>query len=564
MFRRLLAALVLSLAILPAVSVRAQSASSEEGPWVVRAYYSDRAMIRKLAAWRAPWSLNRKDGYAIVNVDNAQEFEFLESLGFRVVIDAELTQKYYRAPKALLAPPAAGGIPGFSCYRTVEETHSALRRLRNLHPKLASRVRIGESWERTQNQTDGYALWVLKLTNKDISGPKPKVFIMSSLHAREYTPAELCLRFAEHLLSNYGVNADVTWLLDYHEIHLLLQANPDGRKKAEAGLLWRKNTDNEFCANTNNRGVDLNRNFAYHWNSCEDCSSGDPCSTVYRGPSKVSEPETGSIQAYLRSIFPDQRQDHASSPAPETATGVYLDVHSYASVVSWPWGFTLDPAPNGLALQTLGRKLAYFNGYFPEQDSEMYPTDGGSDDFAYGKLGVAAFTLELGTEFGSTTDTFFQDCASFEDTIVPANIPALLYAAKISRTPYITPGGPDATGLRVSRAGGAFTLRATIDATRYNNSNGAQPLEAVAGADLYIDVPPWAPSASPIALSAVDGEFSDVAEDALAVLGFDQIGPGRHILFVQGYNKSGVRGAVSAVFLRKEPALDFLAPLLRD
>ena len=62
------------------------------------------------------------------------------------------------------------------------------------------------------------------------------MFITGSIHAREYAPAELVTRFAEYLVDGYGVDADATWMVDYHEIHLMLMANPDARKKAEAGL----------------------------------------------------------------------------------------------------------------------------------------------------------------------------------------------------------------------------------------------------------------------------------------------------------------------------------------
>ena len=88
-----------------------------------------------------------------------------------------------------------------------------------------------------------------------------QVYIEGSLHAREYTTAELGIRMAEHLVTQYGLDADVTWLLDHHEIHFNLQANPDGRKRAETGLSWRKNANNDHCSNSNSRGIDLNRNF---------------------------------------------------------------------------------------------------------------------------------------------------------------------------------------------------------------------------------------------------------------------------------------------------------------
>ena len=288
-------------------------------------------------------------------------------------------------------------------------------------------------------------MMVLVLTNPAVPGPKPKLFITASIHGREYAPAELVTRFGEYLVDNYGVDADATTLLDYHEIHLMLQANPDGRKEAEAGTLWRKNTNQNYCGVTSgSRGADLNRNFAFQWGQWNG-SSGAQCAETYRGPSPASEPETQAIQNYMAAIFPDQRDDVLTSAAPAEATGVYIDVHSFASLVLWPWGFNDTVAPNGPALQTMGRKMAYFNDYTPQQSVALYPTDGSTEDFAYGELGLASFTFELGT-------AFFQDCTTFESTVYPANLNVLVYAAKAARTPYQTPAGPDALDLTLSPA----------------------------------------------------------------------------------------------------------------
>ena len=121
------------------------------------------------------------------------------------------------------------------------------------------------------------------LTNRSIPGPKPRLAVMAAIHAREYTTAELATRFAEHLVAQYGVDADITWLLDYTEFHLIPIANPDGRKWAEAGYSWRKNThDSMTCGYPGeeglnvNEGVDLNRNSSFKWNGCTTygCSSG--------------------------------------------------------------------------------------------------------------------------------------------------------------------------------------------------------------------------------------------------------------------------------------------------
>ena len=112
----------------------------------------------------------------------------------------------------------------------------------------------------------------------------------SAIHAREYTTAPLVLEFARWLVNGYGTNADATWILDHHEVHLMLHANPDGRKQAETGLSWRKNANNAYCANTNTRGADLNRNFSFSWNSTAgQGSSGNACDLTYRGPAAGSD-----------------------------------------------------------------------------------------------------------------------------------------------------------------------------------------------------------------------------------------------------------------------------------
>ncbi|MCK7513506.1 MAG: hypothetical protein MZV70_62120 [Desulfobacterales bacterium] len=46
-----------------------------------------------------------------------------------------------------------------------------------------------------------------------------------------------------------------------------------------------------------------------------------------------------------------------------------------------------------------GRKLAYFNSYVPQQAYNLYATDGSTDDWVYGWLGIAAYTFEMGTAF---------------------------------------------------------------------------------------------------------------------------------------------------------------------
>lgn len=352
------------------------------------------------------------------------------------------------------------------------------------------------------------------------------------------------MRFAEYLIDKYEVDADAHWLLNHHEIHLLLHANPDGRKRAETDLSWRKNTDNNYCSNSSSRGSDLNRNFDFLW-ACRGGSSGSQCDLTYRGANAASEPETQAIQNYILSQFQDQRPSDLTLPAPNDATAIFFDVHSYSELILWPWGHTSSVAPNGPALRTFGRKLAFFNDYRPQQSSELYATDGTSDDYAYGELGIVGLTFELGT-------SFFQSCATFENTILPDNLNALLYAAKVARTPYLTPAGPDVHGIQLAETpvapGELLSLQAQTTDERFNQTNGTEPTQNIMATRALVDTPPWEAGAVAIPLSAQDGSFNsgnEVVEGHLATTGLDN---GRHILFLQAQDSDSNWGAVSAAF----------------
>jgi hypothetical protein len=372
-----------------------------DGPVLVRVYYGqDRDLYAGVLISFDVLETDYEREYHVV-LATPEDLARLEAAGVRVETDPDRTLDQYSQPRE--APlEQTEAIPGYPCYRTVEETFATAQSIAATYPNLATWTDVGDSWEKTAGQ-GGYDMMVLKLTNSAVPGPKPKLFVTSAIHAREYATAELVTRFAEVLVNNYGTDPDATWLIDHHEIHLMLHTNPDGRKKAETGLSWRKNTNQNYCSPTSNyRGADLNRNFEFHWGCCGG-SSGSECDTLYRGPSPASEPETQAVQNYGRAEFPDQRGPNESDPAPDDATGVYLDIHASGKLLLWPWGHTPDPSPNATQLQTMGRKLAYWNDHEPKQGYGLYPTDGTTKDFGYGEMGLASFVYELGTQF-------FQGC----------------------------------------------------------------------------------------------------------------------------------------------------------
>lgn len=559
--RRALLASVFAIAA--SIAAADESLSLE---WAVDAHYADAQALARAAAHFQHVRVDRKHQRLSVITD-AAGMDLLRSEGLEVSIDhvasAQLHQALARAAAArrsgVVEYGSSGypGIPGYACYRTVEGTYQTMDDLVAAHPGIVEIDAIGPSWKKTQNAAQGYEMRALRITNLATAATdpdRPKLVAFSSIHAREYAPAELMTRFAEWLVAGYGVDPEATWLVDHNDFRLILQANPDGRKKAEGGILWRKNIDNidGACGSSNFVGIDLNRNFPFHWNITNGGgSSGSTCDETYRGPLRQSEPETENLVGYVAGtcndagecsggVFADRRSGSMAgtagsddgNAAPDDTRGIFFDMHSYSDLVLWSWGDTSTAAPNGTQLRTLGRRMAWFNDYTPQQADELYATDGTTDDTIYGLLGVPAYTFEL-------DDTFFQQCASFENTTLQKNIDALRYSARSLHAPYRLPAGPDtlavdANGADLVVTGTPVDITAQLDSSRFNQSNGTETVRPIAGANAYVDQLPWDAGATPIAMNAADGAFNSNSEMANASLSTTGWSNGRHRVMVQG------------------------------
>jgi carboxypeptidase T len=538
------AALALSPVAPTASSQEAAPSASRPAAILARVSFQDRADLNRLAeTFDLSAAVDLKKG-TVEAVLTPEEFDALVKAGRRVEVLEEQTR--------LLNAPRDGmhilaGIPGYSCYRTVDETYAAMANLATNYPNLAAWNDIGDSWDKlTAGGKPGDDIRVLVLTNKARTGTKPRFFLMGGIHAREYTTAEMATRFAEQMVSRYGTDADATWLLDYYELHVVVQSNPDGRRIAETGLSKRKNMNTSLgSCSTTTYGVDLNRNSSFDWGG--PGASTSACSETYRGRAAASEPETQALENYIRAIFPDQRGTSLSSPAPVDATGVMVSLHSYGGYVLYPWGIGTSSSPNATQLRTLGRKFNYFNGYEACQSSLcLYDAAGATDDFAYGTLGVAAYTFEMG-------NAFFESCSSFENTIYPKNLSALTYAFKAARRPYQTPSGPDSLSLTLSAstvtAGTSVTLTAQANDTRYGTNGGTEASQAIAAARFTIDNPSWVSGTAAYTLSPADGTFNSTIESVRGTVFTTGLAPGRHTLFVESQDTAGNWGAPTAIFL---------------
>jgi len=546
-----LSSIALSGTVPPSAIPATRQLPSGHGPWMVRAYYTNDQSLTNLLERAAPSRVDRKAGVLIVEVANRAEYQRLLDDGFAVAIDPKLTEEAYAEVERL--PGQVSSIPGFLCYRTVEESFASMQAVVAAHPQIAEIVDIGDSWKKRQTPSLGYDLNVLRLTNRAIPGPKPVHYMQGALHAREYATAETVLRYGEWLAGQYGTNPDVTWVLDHHEVLILVHANPDGRKIAEvsATRMQRKNRNENFCATGGTSlGVDNNRNFPFDWGGAG--SSGTACGETFRGPSAASEFESQAIIDYLRLVFPDQRAENPgvdlTTPISADASGIYMDVHSNAGTTWWPWGNVNGVlAPNAIALQTLGRKLSFYNGLTPEQSNAGGAIGGATDDFAYGTLGVAAFTVEMdGT-------SFFPTCAIYESDLALPTMDGFFAASKLARAPYRLAAGPELINIAAMpasvAASGSFTVVARADDTRFRNEVGTEPSQVVLSVAIY-STPPWVAGATPLAaMQPTDGSFNTSAENVTVQLAASSFGPGLHLVYLQATDALGNKGAVSAVFV---------------
>ncbi len=448
----------------------------------------------------------------------------------------------------IVQPRAIFENTDLSCYRTVDEIYALAEDWEAEKPGFVEWVDIGDSWEKTQGSDTGYDIKVLVLTNEEITEEKPVLFLMSGLHARELAPVELNLRFAEYLLENYEKDADVTWLLDYREIHLLFVANPDGRIIAEDQAAsgtdplnaWYTNTNTSACAIGDERyGVDLNRNFPVAW---ED-GSNVPCEEFYRGTSANSEPETQAIINYLDTLFSDEEVKVKS---------LFINLRSYGNQIFWPYGYIPDSPPDESALINLGHRFAFYNQYTPVQLGDFSTSVSGAvDDYVYETLDIATFTFNIGAyEEGG----FFTFCNYFEDYILSDNLEALIYAAKVADAPYETPFGPDITDLNVNLI--KVNEETSFQVTAYVTDSQYYPF-GMEVQNIYlvrysIDTPPWELTGSIDIEQPKDGDYDSPNEEIEISFASDHLDYGRHILYMQGQDLTGQWGPVSAVYFAYE------------
>lgn len=112
----------------------------------------------------------------------------------------------------------------FDSYYTLNEVNEALKSLHEGYPKLTELDLVGTSEENRE-------IWALTINNPKTGEElqKPGVYVDGNIHGNELQAAEVCLYFAQELLSNYGKNDKLTKLTDRNAYYIVPVVNVDGR-----------------------------------------------------------------------------------------------------------------------------------------------------------------------------------------------------------------------------------------------------------------------------------------------------------------------------------------------
>ncbi len=351
--------------------------------------------------------------------------------------------------------------PADSAYHDYNEMVAELQQAEADHGAIFDLFSIGTSYE-------GRTIWAGKISdNVGTDEPEPEVLFTHHQHAREHLTVEMALYTLKMLTDEYGVDSQVTDIVDNREIWMVFDVNPDGGEYDIATgsyRSWRKNRQPN--SGSSYVGTDLNRNWGYRWGCCGG-SSGSTSSETYRGPSAFSAPETQVVRNFVNSRVINGKQQIT----------VAIDFHTYSELILWPMGYTTTNIPPDMTtddwntMVAMGQAMASTNGYTPQQSSDLYITDGTINDWLYAQHGILNYTFEMYPE------TAGQGGFYPPDEVIPAetsrNRDAVLYLLEQAACPYGVIGKSNEYCVATSTGFRSATAQAAVTSSSGDN-NGFQ------------------------------------------------------------------------------------------
>ncbi|CAH2089476.1 unnamed protein product [Euphydryas editha] len=300
-------------------------------------------------------------------------------------LDYEVQPNYGRTFENIERTPKRRVLRGFSFYEyhSFPAIQEYIDSLAKRHPDLVTLQNLGTSYQ-------GRRMKLVKISSDPLAG-NPIIFVDAGIHAREWVAPAMALYLIHRLVNDPDARKE----LDGVDWYILPVVNPDGyeyTRSNRANRLWRKTRSKNSifeCV-----GVDGNRNYGFKW--AVSGVSKNPCDMeTYAGPKPFSEVETQMV----RNIMMENSK----------RMKLYVSLHSYGQYLVYPWGYTGEYLPKEWKrLDSLARMVsdavqrAGGQPFKVLSAGKWYAAAGGSDDFAFGAVGVPySYTMELtnGYEF---------------------------------------------------------------------------------------------------------------------------------------------------------------------
>ena len=320
-----------------------------------------------------------------------------------------------------------------------EELEEQLKQIAAAYPQIAQMYPIGTSFqERT--------LWCMELTDADVPAEeKTGIAVLANIHGGERESASCAMYFAWWLTSESGTER-VQEILDNYIVYVVPVINPDGYEQSFVyntrqnlrprdlngdgipfsdpytdidgdgyiATLYRGTADVQpnpreiqsfgmespdwdgngiLGDDPRNSGIDMNRNFDYQWNRFDIETEQDAVigsnSWSRAGSAPASEPEVIAVQNFLLNKEID----------------ALATLHTGIQCVLYPWCYRpYDEAVDSdeiLFMKDVAEDMAAAyqettgRGFYSKSSYEDYPTNAELIDYAYGRLNIHAYTIEV-------------------------------------------------------------------------------------------------------------------------------------------------------------------------
>ncbi len=180
-------------------------------------------------------------------------FAYANEKGFKQFLKSNLKFKVHTPPSMLLSRKIIDKKPSHTSnewdyYPTYDQYVSLMNAFASDHPNLCELINIGQTVENRS------LLFIHINDSLGVDRNEPELMFTATMHGNETTPYILMLHLIDYLLSNYGIDPQVTNLVNSIDIWINPLANPDGTYAGGNNTVY-------GATRFNGNNIDLNRNY---------------------------------------------------------------------------------------------------------------------------------------------------------------------------------------------------------------------------------------------------------------------------------------------------------------